>query len=71
MTREWIEQNFTVSDGGVTVYTSLEVDITCGLDWLAETIGTAKTYADLSALPIAAQGWQKVFDYWKERGIIS
>lgn len=29
------------------------------------------THAALSALPIAKQGWQQIFDSWKSTGVIS
>ena len=32
---------------------------------------TPPTYAALSALPCASQGWQRIFDDWKARGIVN
>jgi hypothetical protein len=65
-----------VDEGQVSVYTSqysaeVAYETVCDVDWLAGTISGANTYADLSALPIASQGWQKVFDQWKEKGLIA
>ena len=34
------------------------------------SVAVVPSHAALSALPIAAQGWQKIFDAWKTNGII-
>lgn len=72
MTKAWIQASF--ADRGsnqVAVYTEQNGEIVCDADWLATTTGTATKYADLSALSIASQGWQKIFDQWKANGIVS
>lgn len=72
MTKAWIIQTFPARDTNqVAVYEEGNGEIVCDADWLATTTGTAATYADLSALSISAQGWQKIFDQWKANGIIT
>lgn len=34
-------------------------------------LGASPAHSVLSALPLAAQGWQRIFDDWKERGLVS
>ena len=34
------------------------------------SVSVVPTHAAMSALPIAAQGWQKIFGAWKTNGII-
>lgn len=74
MMGDWIMQHFAPDGyGGVIVYEEDSGWLSCDPNWLAGTLGSTvpPTYAALSALPIASQGWQKIFDQWKERGIVS
>lgn len=73
MTKTWIQANFPARDIPNTVAVMAEGpgEIVVDIDWLAGQIGTAATYADLTALAISAQGWQKVWDQWKQKGIVS
>lgn len=38
---------------------------------LAKMVGNAANYVELSALPIASEGWQPYFDEWKAKGHIN
>jgi hypothetical protein len=70
MTKQWIQDNFTIIDNQVVVFETENESLVCDLDWLATTITNSNTYTDLSSLAIANQGWQKIFDQWNEKGLI-
>lgn len=73
----WLTDTFQTTGGGqVLVYVDAEGNAT-GFDpsdpaGLFATIATTPpTYAALSALPCATQGWQKVFGAWKAAGKVA
>ena len=71
----WLIDNLPpIGVGQVCVYTDDTGSI--GFDpsdpaGMFSTISQPPTYTALSALPCAAQGWQKVFDQWKQSGLVS
>lgn len=75
---QWASSHLSQGMIGLIVYTDtttddhIEVDPTLfsSADFSAITT-MPPTYSALSALPIALQGWQKIFDQWKTKGIIS
>jgi hypothetical protein len=70
----WISTNFAPAYGGWVVYTDADFFITVDNTQITTNFGNLTappTYADLSALQIAQQGWQKVFDKWKTDGKVS
>jgi hypothetical protein len=72
--KDWITNNFPSSPyGGVIVYQDDSGFVSCDAQWLASVLGDTvpPTYEGLSALPLAQQGWQRIFDQWKEKGIVS
>lgn len=77
--QEWINTSFPVlPDGNVAVfqdYLNNDIQQTVGIDplTLENTLAGGSVppkYSELSALPIAQQGWQRIFDDWKERGLV-
>lgn len=72
MTSTWLESTFQMIGDRVIVYEDSTSWTDVDPNWLASQQPTSNppTYAELSALEIASQGWQKVFDQWKEKGIV-
>ena len=65
-----------VSDGKMIPHIVLEAlpdgaTITISIEKFKQMIGNVTTHEALSALPFANGGWQKYFDDWKAKGIIS
>ena len=71
----WLKANFTGIANEVIVYQGANgfngYDPTDPAGYFTSITTTPPTYTELSALPCAAEGWQKIFDQWKARGIIS
>lgn len=71
----WLTTNFEAAPGGVLVYQdatdSVIFDAADPNGVFASITTTPPTYAALSALPVASQGWQKIFDQWKAAGKVS
>lgn len=78
--QQWLTANFPSGpDGQVIVFET--ADLAVGVDPVAQTAAggifatvasdNPPTYAALSALACASQGWQQVFDAWKEKGLVS
>lgn len=72
----WLKSNFpSIGDGQVCVLTtatgSIGFDPSDPSGVFASVATLPPTYAALSALPCAAQGWQKVFDKWKAAGKVA
>lgn len=77
--QQWLQSTFAAGPNGqVIVYE--DSGLAVGVDPVAQTgaggifasISSAPpSYATLSALPCAAQGWQKIFDAWKAAGHVS
>lgn len=77
-TAEWITQTFSLDERGNIVLETFSDGATISIDpttlatVLSEVANIAPTHADLSALPVASVGgWQKYFDDWKTKGLIS
>ena len=74
---QWLTANFKPWMGGtVIVYTDADGNVTAysptdPAGYFANITGTPPTHVALSALPCAAQGWQKIFDQWKATGKVS
>jgi len=76
MMETWFTSNFTVTAGAIVVYTAdngaiTTFDPTDPTGLFSSIASTPPTYAELSALPCASQGWQKIFDQWKANGLVS
>jgi hypothetical protein len=75
VTVNWVQTNFeSLADGSVIVMRDGDDFTTCDPNWLSQNttaISDPPTYDKLSSLPMALQGWQKIFDQWKEKGIVS
>jgi hypothetical protein len=71
MTRQWIEDNFKFNnDGYVMIYNGENSDLACDENFLSDLIISCETYEDLCKLEVASQGWQKIFDQWRERQFV-
>jgi hypothetical protein len=61
--------------GGVIVYQDDTGYLSCDPSVFGSQafagVSAPPTYAALSQLAIASEGWQKVFDQWKARGLIT
>ena len=72
---EWLKANFPAHGSEVMVFRGAQGFI--GFDpsdptgLFTSITTTPPTYAELSALPCATQGWQKIFDQWKANGLVS
>lgn len=76
MTIDFINKNFSQDSFGEVIVQSFDNGTFISIDstiLMNLTAGTSAnpTYAELSGLTIASQGWQSIFDSWKERGIIA
>jgi hypothetical protein len=71
---EWLKQNFELYiEPYLIVYNSSEESITTDYNWLSNQLGNnvPPTYEGVKLLPIySLQGWEKIIDQWKERGLI-
>lgn len=72
----WLQKNFLNNpDGTVTIFVnvgqSLLFDPSDPNGLFSLITSTPPTYAELSSLPCVAQGWQKIFDQWKAKGLVS
>lgn len=71
----WLTQSFRTVGNQVIVYTHglgfIGFDPTDPTGLFTSITTTPPTYAALSALPCAAEGWQKIFDQWKAKGLVS
>lgn len=70
----WLTDTFPADGhGGVIVYSGEGVVISVVPATIAPLLGdtVAPTHAGLSALPIAKQNWQFIFDTWKAAGLIA
>jgi hypothetical protein len=70
----WLSTNFTQFEGdNYTFYSDENGFIVSDINFVAEQLNgcsTPPTYTEVSALAIALQGWQRIFDQWKEKGLI-
>lgn len=73
----WLAKQFPTIDGTNEVLVFEESGFSVGFDpsdphelFHAIPAGQPK-HADLSNLPCASKGWQKIFDQWKAKGFIS
>lgn len=76
MTIDFINKNFSNDIMGQVIVQEFKDGSYVSIDQttlMNLTAGTSAnpTYAELSGLTIASQGWQPIFDSWKERGIVS
>ena len=73
--QQWFLDHFVhFSAGWVIVNSSVnttEVFDTSDPQGFFGGISVPPSYADLSLLPCASEGWQRIFDAWKAQGIIS
>lgn len=73
--KTWLKANFPTIRNEVIVYQgergSIGYDPSDPAGLFSAITTTPPTYAELSALPCASQGWQKIFDQWKANGLIS
>jgi hypothetical protein len=70
---EWIALTFPINpDGTYKVFSDIGATIfdLSNIDIFSSITTTPPTYAELSALPCASEGWQKVFDQWKANGLV-
>jgi len=71
----WLRENFEAIGNEVMVYRGTKnvigYDPTDPAVYFTTITTTPPTYAELSALPCASQGWQKIFDQWKSNGLVS
>ncbi len=73
---DWITATFTDlgPDDLPVIATYGDTVVECSPDTfgaLAGAVSVPPTHTELSALPIAAQGWQQHFDQWLAKGLIS
>jgi hypothetical protein len=71
---DWLNNAFELMMGDLVVYTNGNDFTTCNGEWLVGELASCSippTHEELSALPMAEQGWQKVFDQWKSQGLIN
>lgn len=72
----WLQEHFEPnSTGFLLVFSDLEQNESIWFDHTQTTdvfgaISTPPAYEELSALTIASQGWQRIFDQWKEKRIV-
>jgi hypothetical protein len=70
----WLKKTFPVlSNGFVVVYTSDSIQTAFDPSDPAgyfTNISPVPSHTALSALPCAAEGWQKIFDQWKANGVV-
>ena len=78
MTVTWIKAHLPLDAQGQVLLAQNVVapgdSIICTPEKLAamtSTVADAATHAELSALPIASQGWKTYFDEWKAKGYIT
>lgn len=75
MKETWIRANLPMNNGMVVLETYEDLSFQgiepASLADMTSTISDPPTYSALSALPIAKAGWQRFFDDWKAKGIIS
>ena len=71
----WLKAHFAAIGNEVVVYRGTKgligYDPTDPARYFTAITTTPPTYAALSALPCAAEGWQKIFDQWKANGLVS
>ena len=73
----WLQDTFKTVDGGlVIVFTDPVTNGAIGFDpanaaTIFPSVAVVPTHAALSGLAIASEGWQKIFDQWKAKGIIT
>jgi hypothetical protein len=72
---DWIKNNFPQFRDEFVVYQTDEGEFTTisetNIQLLFGDLDAPPKYEVLSAMPIAKQGWQPIFDQWKEKGLIS
>jgi hypothetical protein len=69
----WIQTNFSEIDTSIyNVYEKEGILYTINQDQCNSLFNSIinPTYASLSSLPCAIQGWQQIFDQWKQEGKI-
>lgn len=74
MTEAWIKATLPVNPKGTRVILEETPNGTfgCSIANMLTMFGSVDTtYAALSATPQASAGWQKYFDDWKAKGLIS
>jgi len=71
----WLAQTFPAIGNQVNVYQGSQgvvgFDPTDPTGLFTSITTTPPTYAELSALSCASEGWQKIFDQWKANGVVS
>lgn len=72
---QWLLTSFPNDGTNIVVYSESYLSVVINVADVTTIFGSITSappaYAALSSLPIALQGWQKVFDQWKESGIVS
>ncbi len=68
----WLQSTFPAMPSGTSIaimpMTSFELS---EVDAIFPSVSAPPTYAALSALPCASEGWQRIFDAWKAQGLIT
>lgn len=70
----FLDQFPEVSPGEIKVFEDEIQWVSCNKEWLSTQLSGLSdppTYGELSAIPLATEGWQQIFDQWKDRTIIS
>jgi hypothetical protein len=75
--QNWLTETFPPLPGGTVLVYTAPTGIQLGFDpndpngLFTSITTTPPSYAALSALPCAANGWQKIFDQWKANGKVA